>query len=79
MGRNMKNAINIKNTPAAIIMAKAVNACLDGTNWVADCTFAGSSRTPFVTLWQIETRVQHFNKDGAYAAIVALKEQTLND
>ena len=51
-GKNIKNAMNMKKDPAAIIMKKAVSACLDGTNDAADCTFAGSSRTLFVTLQQ---------------------------
>lgn len=49
-GKNKKNAMNMKKTPAATMMAKTVIACLDGTNWAADCTFPGSSRTPLVTL-----------------------------
>lgn len=39
-GRNRKNAINMKKDPAAIIIANAVSACLEGTNCAADCTFA---------------------------------------
>jgi hypothetical protein len=49
-GRNMKKAINMKKTPAAVMMAKHVTACLDGTKLAAACTFPGNSLTPFVTL-----------------------------
>ncbi len=49
-GRNMKKAINMKKTPAAVMMAKHMTACLDGTKLAAACTFPGNSLTPFVTL-----------------------------
>jgi len=39
-GRNIKNAINMKKDPAAIIIENAVSACLEGTNCAADCTLA---------------------------------------
>lgn len=56
-GRNMKKAINMKKTPAAVMMAKHMTACLDGTKLAAACTFPGNSLTPFVTELKAPTMV----------------------
>lgn len=49
-GRNMVNAINIKNTPEARSKPKYMRDFPEGTLLVADWKFPGISRTPFETL-----------------------------
>ena len=49
-GRNMVNAMKMKNTPLARSRPKYIRAFPDGTLLVADCKFPGRSLTPFETL-----------------------------
>lgn len=49
-GRNMVNAIKIKNTPAARSRPKYMSDFPDGTVLVADLRLPGNSLTPLETL-----------------------------
>lgn len=50
IGRNMVNAMKMKNTPVASSKPKYISAFPEGTLLVADCKFPGKSLTPLETL-----------------------------
>lgn len=50
-GRNMVNAMKIKNTPALRNSPKYIRAFPEGTVLVADWKFPGKSLTPLETLY----------------------------
>lgn len=55
-GRNMVNAMKMKNTPEARNKPKYRSAFPEGTLLVADWRFPGKSLTPFDTLIEKETK-----------------------